>query len=37
RAPLVRAQASAAVRTLAQAEALGQDVAHRLRAGGARA
>ncbi len=34
-APLVRAQASAPVATLAQAEALGDDIARRLRAGGA--
>ena len=36
RAPLVRAHASAPVATLAQAEALGEDIAQRLRAGGAR-
>ena len=35
-APLVRAAASAAVTTLAQAEALGDAIAQRLRAGGAR-
>ncbi|MFY3385267.1 hydroxymethylbilane synthase [Paracidovorax sp. MALMAid1276] len=35
-APLVRAQASGPVGTLAQAEALGEAVAQRLRAGGAR-
>ena len=35
-APLVRAQAQAPVSTLAQAEALGNAVAERLRAGGAR-
>jgi len=35
-APLVRAQASAPVGTLAQAEALGEAIAQRLRAGGAR-
>ena len=35
-APLVRAAASAAVSTLAQAEALGDAIAQRLRAGGAR-
>ncbi|MCE1251575.1 MAG: hydroxymethylbilane synthase, partial [Comamonadaceae bacterium] len=35
RLPLVRAQASAAVTTLAQAEALGDAVAAQLRAGGA--
>ena len=35
-APLVRASASAAVTTLAQAEALGDAIAQRLRAGGAR-
>ena len=34
--PLVRAHASASVTTLAQAEALGTDIAQRLRAGGAR-
>jgi len=34
--PLVRAEASAAVSTLAQAEALGDAIAQRLRAGGAR-
>ena len=34
--PLVRAHASAPVTTLAQAEALGADIAQRLRAGGAR-
>ena len=36
KAPLVRAQASAPVTTLAQAEALGDAIAQRLRAGGAR-
>ncbi len=36
RAPLVRAQASAPVATLVQAEALGDEIARRLRAGGAR-
>ncbi|MCW5257004.1 hydroxymethylbilane synthase [Verminephrobacter aporrectodeae subsp. tuberculatae] len=36
RAPLVRAQSSAPVATLAQAEALGSAVARRLHAGGAR-
>ena len=35
-APLVRAAASAVVTTLAQAEALGDAIAQRLRAGGAR-
>ncbi len=35
-APLVRAEASAIVSTLAQAEALGDAIAQRLRAGGAR-
>ena len=35
-APLVRARASGPVATLAQAEALGREVADRLRAGGAR-
>lgn len=35
--PLVRAHASAAVNTLAEAEALGEDIARSLRAGGARA
>jgi len=37
RTPLVRAHASAPVGTLAQAEALGEDIARRLRAAGARA
>jgi len=36
RTPLVRASASAPVATLAQADALGTDIAARLRAGGAR-
>ena len=36
KAPLVRAQACAPVTTLAQAEALGDAIAQRLRAGGAR-
>ena len=36
KAPLVRAQASAPVTTLAQAEALSDAIAQRLRAGGAR-
>lgn len=35
-APLVRAQATAPIRTLAEAEALGDAIAQRLRAGGAR-
>jgi hydroxymethylbilane synthase len=35
RVPLVRAQAQTSVSTLAQAEALGEAVAARLRAGGA--
>ena len=35
KAPLVRAQAAAPVTTLAQAEALGDAIAQRLRAGGA--
>ena len=37
RTPLVRAHISGPAATLAQAEALGEDIARRLRAGGARA